>query len=58
MERLLAAINLIPIIVGVLIFAVWMHALVNWDGSTCDDDQCETCPFPCDKHDKHKGGTS
>lgn len=57
MERLLAAINLIPIIAGVLIFVVWMHALVNWDGSTCDDDQCEICPFPCDKHDQHKGGT-
>ena len=38
-------------------FVFWIHSLANWDGSgSCDETQCEACPFPCNKH-KKEGGT-
>ena len=38
-------------------FVFWIHSLANWDGSgSCDETQCEACPFPCNKH-KNEGGT-
>ena len=38
-------------------FVFWIHSLANWDGSgSCDETQCEACPFPCNKH-KNEGAT-
>lgn len=38
-------------------FLFWIHAITNWDGSvSCDETQCDACPFPCDNH-KKEGGT-
>lgn len=38
-------------------FVFWIHSLANWDGcGSCDETQCDACPFPCDKH-QNEGGT-
>lgn len=36
-------------------FVFWIYSLVNWDGSCpCDKSQCESCPFPCEEHQKRR----
>ena len=37
----------------IVVLAYWMYRLAKWDGSDkCDETQCDTCPFPCEKHKK------
>lgn len=44
----LAVAGLVCILVAV---GMWIVALCKWDGDdTCDESECDTCPFPCDKH--------
>lgn len=29
----------------------WVYAMTLWDRQGgCDESQCDTCPFPCEKH--------
>ena len=29
----------------------WVYAMSHWDGQGgCDESQCDSCPFPCEKH--------
>lgn len=46
-----AALNLTAIIAAVAAAVFWIVCLVNWDGDcSCDETQCGSCPFPCEKH--------
>ena len=48
MLRILAVAGMMAIFAAVII---WIVAIVKWDGNyTCDESDCDTCPFPCDKH--------
>lgn len=49
MIELLKAFGLIAI---VAIFVYWIYSLVTWDGSDCDGNDCDQCPFDCDKRKK------
>lgn len=48
--------RLLVIAAIVACFVLWMDGLVNWDGKGCDPDteECETCPFPCERHKKKR----
>ena len=48
--------NLISLALGLIVTIVWIASLVQWDGSgePCDKTQCDTCPFPCEEHQKNK----
>ena len=29
----------------------WVYRLAKWDGDgSCDETECPSCPFPCEKH--------
>ena len=48
--------DLIPLLVGITCISIWLHALWKWDwkdDTKRDEKECETCPFPCEKHNKH-----
>lgn len=52
-----AVLNVGAVLLGLALMVIWIHSLVNWDGSCpCDKTQCESCPFPCEEHQK-EGGT-
>ena len=35
----------------IAVIAYWIYRLAQWDGDDrCDETQCDTCPFPCEKH--------
>lgn len=35
----------------VAVIAYWIYRLAQWDGDDrCDETQCDTCLFPCEKH--------
>lgn len=45
------ALNLALLLLGLVIAVVWIVAIAQWDGATdCGEDECDACPFPCDKH--------
>lgn len=47
--------NLLPLILGAALAVVWIVALVNHDGSSCEPGKgCDSCPFPCDRRGKSK----
>lgn len=50
-----AILNLLPIVIGVVVFIVWIAALTQWDGEKhCDPKDCEHCPFPpCEDRGKN-----
>lgn len=32
---------------------LWAYSLADWDGEYhCDENDCEFCPFPCEKRKK------
>ena len=36
---------------AVAMIVYWIYRLAQWDGDDrCDETQCDTCPFPCEKH--------
>lgn len=38
-------------LVAMAMIVYWIYRLVKWDGKDqCDETQCDTCPFPCEKH--------
>lgn len=41
-----AVLNLVPLMAWAAIMAIWIHALVNWDGQRHCDRNCDACPFP------------
>lgn len=42
-----AALNLLPVVVWIGCVAMWIHALVTWDGvKGCKPEDCDSCPFP------------
>lgn len=46
-----AVFNLASLLLGLACLVIWIIALANWDGeSSCDESECDTCSFPCDKH--------
>lgn len=49
-----AILNLISLAVGVAIAAFWVYSLATWDGQGCTGDDCNTCPFPCEKRNGEK----
>lgn len=49
-------INLIPFFTEIVCLCIWLRGLWKWDGTdecNCDEKECKTCPFPCEKHNKH-----
>ena len=39
-------------LLALIVFIYWLSRLVRWDGrERCDETQCDTCPFPCEKHE-------
>lgn len=53
MDGLISGIAGLAAAVAALAFAAyWIVCLTKWDGDGhCDETQCPSCPFPCDKHD-------
>ena len=48
--------NIISFFAEIICISIWIHALLEWDGrddNKCNEKECETCPFPCEKHNKH-----
>lgn len=44
---------MIRLILGLVCLAVWLRALIDYDGSkpdTCEDCDPDHCPFPCEKN--------
>ncbi len=41
-----AALNLALCIFGAVVMAIWICALVKWDGKQHCDGDCDHCPFP------------
>ena len=36
---------------AIAVIAYWIYRLAQWDGDDrCDETQCDTCPFPYEKH--------
>ncbi|MBR2493594.1 MAG: hypothetical protein IKB64_09105 [Paludibacteraceae bacterium] len=43
--------NAASLIIGIICVIICIKEILNWDGDTsCDETQCSTCPFPCEKH--------
>lgn len=43
------------LVVGCFImFAVWIHGVLNSDGRCDPDEDCENCPFPCENHERKR----
>lgn len=39
-------------LLALTVFIYWLSRLVRWDGrERFDETQCDTCPFPCEKHE-------
>lgn len=39
-------------LLALIVFIYWLSCLVRRDGrERCDETQCDTCPFPCEKHE-------
>lgn len=52
-----AILNLALMVIGIILMAIWIYALINYDGSECDGykrGDCEKCPFPCDRYDPNQ----
>lgn len=50
-ESVKAIISLLVLVVLIAAIVYWLKCLCNcdWDNG-CDESQCSSCPFPCDKH--------
>lgn len=47
-----AIFNLILLGVGIAAAIVWIINLVKYNTElTCDPDECENCPFPCERQE-------
>ena len=47
----LIGLGCLVILAAVLIAVLWIVALTRWKGGKgCDESQCDSCPFPCEKH--------
>lgn len=44
------AFNTLLLVLTFIFGIVWIRSLANWDGQKCNEDKCDECPFPCDKH--------
>lgn len=54
MDKLEGILNLAAMLIGVVCIVAWIVGVVHWDGKyECDEKDCDTCPFPCDRRDKH-----
>lgn len=40
-----AVLNVGAVLLGLALTAIWIHAIVNWDGEWNCDHDCDTCPF-------------
>lgn len=39
------------VVMTITLIVYWLTCLVAWDGEErCDESQCSSCPFPCEKH--------
>lgn len=47
-----AMLGLLPFAILIVIIVCWVRCLgdCDWDNG-CDESQCHSCPFPCDKHE-------
>lgn len=51
--------NLALILLGAGTVVIWIASLVKWDGKGCNPNEqdCNSCPFPCEKQEnKNFGG--
>lgn len=40
------------VIFAILCVVMWIYSMVRWtQKGGCDESQCDTCPFPCRKHE-------
>lgn len=44
--------NSVLLILGLVVVVIWIVSLAKWDGKGCkpNKDDCDHCPFPCDKY--------
>lgn len=47
-----AILNLIPLAVGAVAVVYWICSLATWDGTERCDEDCYTCPFPCERRNE------
>lgn len=51
----LIGLGCLVILAAVLIVVLWIVTLTRWKGGKgCDESQCDSCPFPCEKHQNNK----
>lgn len=51
----LIGLGCLVILAALLIAVLWIVTLTHWKGGEgCDESQCDSCPFPCEKHQNNK----
>lgn len=44
--------NVAGLLLGLGCTIIWIIALATDDGAGCDRSDCDSCPFPCEEHNK------
>ena len=52
LQIFLGLLALVAAVFALVCVVAWLYAMTRWDKQGgCDESQCDSCPFPCEKHD-------